>query len=171
MERENAPKCNNQREKRLQDLLFDRIGLSDSRLSCSSHNFSFLRGWKMQLNCARQTKRIHKHSQPSSHGASWPHISLPISTRPWVCDNYTSVDPKHFTVSKCRLKPVILIFWIFFLDAATPTTPDLPHEGQWETTGDKTTSEPKKAATPTKPTPHIKEDNRRQWAAHLHRYN
>ena len=64
--------------------------------------------------------------------------------------NYTSVDPKQFTVSKFRLKPVILILNVFVLDAATPTNTHPPHEGrQPETTGDKTTSEPKKATTPT----------------------
>ena len=86
--------------------------------------------------------------------------------------NYTSVDPKQFIVSKFRLKPVILISECFVLDAATPTNTHPPHEGrrpfqipkkaatptnthppyegrQPETTGDKTTSEPKKPPTPT----------------------
>ena len=35
---------------------------------------------------------------------------------------------------------------------------------QWETTGDKTTSEPKKPTTPTNThPPYMKGDNRRQW--------
>ena len=90
--------------------------------------------------------------------------------------NYTSVDPKQFTVSKFRLKPVILISECFCSrcghtnqhppptwretkgdkttsepkKAATPTNTHPPHEGrQPETTGDKTTSEPKKPTTPT----------------------
>ena len=47
--------------------------------------------------------------------------------------NYTSVDPKQFTVSKFRLKPVI----VSVLDAATPTNTHPPHEGrQPETTTD-----------------------------------
>ena len=46
--------------------------------------------------------------------------------------------------------------------AATPTNTQPPHEGrQPETTGDKTTSEPKKPTTPP-PTPHMKGDNGRQ---------
>ena len=44
-----------------------------------------------------------------------------------ICQNYTSVDPKQFTVSKFRLKPLILIAEYFVLDAAphqpTPTPP------------------------------------------------
>ena len=64
--------------------------------------------------------------------------------------NYTSVDPKQFTVSKFRLKPVILISEYFCSRCGHTNQHPPPHEGrQPETTGDKTTSEPKKAATPT----------------------
>ena len=84
--------------------------------------------------------------------------------------NYTSVDPRQFTVSKFRLKPVILISEYFCSRCGhTNQHPPPPHEGrepettgdkttphikgdnrrQWETTGDKTTSEPKKPTTPT----------------------
>ena len=95
--------------------------------------------------------------------------------------NYTSVDPKQFTVSKFRLKPVILISEYFCSrcghNGRQPETlgdngrqretrplqsprrrphqpPPTPHikgdnRRQWETTGDKTTSEPKKPTTPT----------------------
>ena len=48
--------------------------------------------------------------------------------------------------------------------AAKPTNTHPPHEGRHpETTGDKTTSEPKKPTTPTTTHPHMKGDNRRQW--------
>ena len=95
--------------------------------------------------------------------------------------NYTSVDPKQFTVSKFRLKPVILISEYFCSTCGhngrqpetmgdngrqretrplqsprrrphQPTpTPHIKGDNrrQWETTGDKTTSEPKKPTTPT----------------------
>ena len=92
-----------------------------------------------------------------------------------ICKNYTSVDPKQFTVNKFRLKPVILISECVCSRCghtnqhppptwrettgdngrqdhfrATPTNTHPPHEGrQPETTGDKTTSEPKKPTTPT----------------------
>ena len=68
--------------------------------------------------------------------------------------NYTSVDPKQFTVSKFRLKPVILISEYFCSRCGYTNHPPPPHKGrQPETTGNKTTSEPKKAATPTTPHP------------------
>ena len=109
-----------------------------------------------------------------------------------LTQNYTSVDPKQFTVSKFRLKPVILISECFCSRCGHTNQHPPPtwrettgdngrqdhfraqeggHTNQhppptWrETTGegDKTTSEPKKAATPTNtPTPHMKRDNRRQ---------
>ena len=81
--------------------------------------------------------------------------------------NYTSVDPKQLTVSKFRLKPVILISECFCSRCGQRETRPLqsprrrPHQPtpiphmkgdnrrQWETTGDKTTSEPKKPTTPT----------------------
>ena len=95
--------------------------------------------------------------------------------------NYTSADPKQFTVSKFRLKPVILISEYFCSRCGhngrqpetmehngrqretrllqsprrrphQPTpTPDIKgdNQRQWETTGDKTTSEPKKPTTQT----------------------
>ena len=68
--------------------------------------------------------------------------------------NYISVDPKQFTVSKFRLKPVILISGCFCSRCGHTNQHPPPHEGrQPDTTGDKTTSEPKKAATPTTPHP------------------
>ena len=90
--------------------------------------------------------------------------------------NYTSVDPKQFTVSKFRLKPVIFISECFcsrcgHTNQHPPPTwrettgdngrqdhfraQEADHTNQhppptWrETTGDKTTSEPKKPTTPT----------------------
>ena len=72
-------------------------------------------------------------------------------------DNYTSVDPKQFTVNKFRLKPVILISECFCSRCGhtnqhpPPTWRETTGDNgrQRETTGDKTTSEPKKPTTPT----------------------
>jgi len=61
--------------------------------------------------------------------------------------NYTSVDPKQSTVSQLRLKPVLLISECFC--SRCGHTNQHPPFTWRETTGDKTTSEPKKPTTPT----------------------
>ena len=81
----------------------------------------------------------------------WKHPSFKHATLYCIhTDNYTSVDPKQFTVSKFRLKPVILISECVCSRCGHTNHPHPPHEGrQPETTGDKTTSETKKPTTPT----------------------
>ena len=71
----------------------------------------------------------------------WLHDTHPTTK------NYTSVDPKQFTASKFRLKPVILISECFC--SRCGHTNQHPPPTWRETTGDKTTSEPKKPTTPT----------------------
>ena len=54
-----------------------------------------------------------------------------------ICQNYTSVDPKQFRVSKFRLKPVILISECFCSRCGHTNQHPPPHEGrQPETMGD-----------------------------------
>ena len=108
--------------------------------------------------------------------ALWSCFSKWSSSHTWKILNYTSIDPKQFTVSKFRLKPVILICECFcsrrgHTNQHPPPTwrgttgdngrqdhfraQEADHTNQhppptWrETTGDKTTSEPKKPTTPT----------------------
>ena len=89
------------------------------------------------------------------NGKPAKNLSFQLCENPMVSPlkiNYTSVDPKQFTVSKFRLKPVILISECFC--SRCGHTNQHPPPTWRETTGDigrqrETTSEPKKPTTPT----------------------
>ena len=78
--------------------------------------------------------------------------------------DYISVDPKQFTVSKFRLKPVILISECFCSTWGPHQPTPTPHmkgdnRRQWET---RPLQSPRRRPHQPTPTPHMKGDNRRQ---------
>ena len=80
--------------------------------------------------------------------------------------NYTSVDPKQFTVSKFGLKPVILISECFcsrcgHTNHQPPPTPHIEGDNRRQPETRPLQSPRRRPHQPT-PTPHMKEDNLRQ---------
>ena len=78
----------------------------------------------------RPSGEVH-HMEGLCHPISWKHLG---SWKNTVEENYTSVDPKQFTVSKFRLKPVILISECFC--STCGHTNQHPPPTWRETTGD-----------------------------------
>ena len=128
-------------------------------------------GWKCQVldfvrtNIDRENEKCigFFHNLPKKAQQS---LTAIYSFRPWplLSYNYTSVDPKQFTVSKFRLKPVILISECFCPRCGhtnqTPT-PHMKGDNRRQRERRPLQSPRRRPHQPT-PTPHMKGDNRRQ---------